>query len=177
MSALPPILGATPSITRTAGRAAAPIVDETRAPAAVREGSSAAKQAYATGQGFEEMLLQQLSQELAKSSGLGGEGAAATGAGSGEEEPSSEGASSELEALLPGALTEGVMRGGGIGLATQVMDTLDPAAASHAVTAGASAGLAGTDGSARGAGELAASGGVAAPATRGSSGPEEGTSA
>jgi hypothetical protein len=130
-------------------QASLPITSEARAPAAVREGSSAAKQAYATGQGFEEMLLQQLSQALAQGGGLGGEGA---GGGFGEEEEEAEGASpvaggGELQSLMPQALAEGIMREGGIGLATQLMNTLDPAAASRPqsgapVTAAAATGAA-----------------------------------
>ena len=123
--AIPPALPALPTSTQ----AALPITSLTRAPAAVREGSSQAKQAYATGQGFEEMLLEQLSQSLAQGNGLGGEG---SGEGSGEAEGAPlEAGGGELQALLPQALTEGIMRDGGIGLATQLMNRLDPAAASR----------------------------------------------
>ncbi len=144
MSAPTSIAAASPLLA-VPGEPSLPIASETRAPAAVREGSSAAKQAYATAQGFEEMLLQQLSQALAQGDGLGGEGAG----GAGEEEEA-EGASpaaggGELQTLMPQALTEGIMREGGIGLATQLMNTLDPAAAGRpqagaTVTGGAATG-------------------------------------
>ena len=52
-------------------------------PAGVRDGSPKAKQAYETARGFEEVLMQQLSQQLVKSSGLEGE---AGGSAGGEEE-------------------------------------------------------------------------------------------
>jgi Rod binding domain-containing protein len=118
---------------------ALPIANETRAPAAVRDGSSTVKQAYATAQGFEEMLLQQLSQSLVQSSGLGGEGESGGEGSSGEEGASvgGEAGGGMLASLLPQTLTEGVMRQGGLGLATQLMDSLDPAAASSAATTAA----------------------------------------
>jgi Rod binding domain-containing protein len=105
-------------------------VDDARLPAAVRDGSPAAKQAYSTAQNFEEMLLQQLSQSLTQSSGLSGEGE------SGSEESGATGDASGgmLASLLPQTLAEGVMRSGGIGLAAQLMGALDPSAASTAAT-------------------------------------------
>jgi Rod binding domain-containing protein len=106
------------------------VTDEAHAPAAVRNGSASVKKAYASAQGFEEMLMQQLSQSMLQSSGLGGEGG-----GEGEEGSSGGSSSGEggmLTSLLPQALTEGVMREGGLGLATQLMSSLDPAAAASA---------------------------------------------
>lgn len=105
-------------------------VNDARLPAAVRDGAPGAKQAYATAQSFEEMLLGQLSQSLMQSSGLSGEG---EGESSGEEGAGSSGASSDgaggmLASLLPQTLTEGIMHAGGIGLAAQLLDTLDPGA-------------------------------------------------
>jgi hypothetical protein len=106
------------------------ITDEAHAPAAVRNGSTAVKQAYASAQSFEEMLLQQLSQSMLQSSGLGGEGGSEGEASSGEGSSGGEGGM--LTSLLPQALTEGVMREGGLGLATQLMSSLDPAAGAAA---------------------------------------------
>jgi hypothetical protein len=109
------------------------VVDEAHAPAAVRNGSASVKQAYASAQGFEEMLLQQLSSSLVQSSGLSGEGASGEGAG---EEGSSEAGGTMLSSLLPQTLTEGVMREGGLGLAGQLMGSLDPSSAAAAVHSG-----------------------------------------
>jgi len=152
----------TPAAPASLTQLAVPVMNQSSVPAAVREGSSAAKQAYTTGQGFEEMLLQQLSQSLAQSSGLGGEGDG--GEGGGEEEGASSQAGGALEALLPQALTEGIMRGGGIGLATQLMHTLDPAA-SHASSAVVPTGAENAGVGSRGPQELSPSGGVPATAT------------
>jgi hypothetical protein len=125
-------------ISAPIGATGLPVVSEARAPASVREGSAAVKRAYATAQGFEEMLLQQLSQSLVQSSGLsgesetGGEGSGQAGA-SGE---SGEAGSGMLASLLPQTLTEGVMREGGLGIATQMLGALDPAATSTGPAAG-----------------------------------------
>lgn len=167
-----------------------PVTSALSEPAAVRNGSSSVKQAYATAQGFEEMLLQQLSQSLLQSSGLGGEGGESEGEGlsggegSGESGAGGEAGGDMLGSLLPQTLTEGIMRDGGLGLARQLTAALDPAAAgtldsASAITAGtgASAGATGatteseaatgsTDGAtktgaeAAGGGTAVASGGV-----------------
>ena len=93
----------------------------------MRNGSAAVKQAYASAQGFEEMLLQQLSQSLVQSSGLSGEGEAAKApAKKAPPKVAAKRASSMLSSLLPQTLTEGVMREGGLGLAAQLMGALDP---------------------------------------------------
>jgi hypothetical protein len=114
------------------------VVDEAHAPASVRNGSASVKQAYASAQGFEEMLLQQLSSSLVQSSGLSGEGESGE---EGSSEAGGEAGSSMLSSLLPQTLTEGVMREGGLGLAGQLMGSLDPSASAKdtAPTGGASA--------------------------------------
>lgn len=135
-----------------------PVIGETRGvggvPDSVRNGSAAVKQAYASAQGFEEMLLQQLSQTLVQSSGLSGE-SEANGEGSGEEgalEGGGGAPSSMLSSMLPQTLADGVMHAGGLGLAAQLVGALDhavsstPAAAASASATidpagGASAGL------------------------------------
>ena len=139
MSSLAPIGASSLASTTATGLS---VVDEANAPASVRNGSAAVKQAYSSAQGFEEMLLQQLSSSLVQSSGLSGEGES-SGEGSGEE-GSSEGGSeaSMLSSLLPQTLTEGVMHAGGLGLAGQLMSSLDPSASAAAAptSAGSSGG-------------------------------------
>jgi Rod binding domain-containing protein len=144
-----------------------PTVDEAHAPAAVRNGSASVKQAYASAQGFEEMLLQQLSSSLVQSSGLSGEGAG-SGEGSGEEgssEAGGEAGGGMLSSLLPQTLTEGVMRAGGLGLAGQLLHSLDPSASAAAPTgASVSGGASAPAGAASAPAPAAASNGtVAAP--------------
>ncbi|HUN77609.1 MAG TPA: hypothetical protein VMU32_01680 [Solirubrobacteraceae bacterium] len=118
----------------TAAGAGLPVTSPLHEPAFVRNGSAAVKQDYATAEGFEEMLLQQLSQSLLQSGGLGGEGGEGEGeglSGGGEEGGggSSESGAGVLGSLLPQALGEGLMRDGGLGLAGQLVGALDPAAA------------------------------------------------
>jgi hypothetical protein len=111
-----------------------PALSEANTPASVRNGDAAVKQAYTAAKGFEEMLLQQLSQSLTQSSGLSGEGEGGAG-GEGSNGEGSPGVSGEagmgmLASLLPQTLTESVMREGGLGLATQLTGALDPTTSS-----------------------------------------------
>ena len=129
--------GASPSPAALAG-AGPPLVNQALAPAAVRDGHPGARQAYETALGFEEMLVSQLSQTLVETSGSGesetrseaaGEAGGAMG-GAGEAGTASQAGAAgagALSSLLPQALTEGVMRDGGLGLAGQLMGALDPA--------------------------------------------------
>lgn len=114
-----------------------PVVSQTLEPAWVRNGSASTQKTYETALAFEQMLVEQLSQSLTASSGLGDE--------SGEEgESSSESSSSggsaasgPLSSMLPQALTSGVMSAGGLGLAAQMTRQLESAAgATHTDTSG-----------------------------------------
>jgi hypothetical protein len=91
-----------------------PPIDQAQLPADIRTASPARKDAYEAGLGFERLLIQQLNQSLADSArdALGGE--------------------SPYAMLLPDALTDGVMSGGGLGMARQLADAIEPAAASPA---------------------------------------------
>jgi hypothetical protein len=82
-------------------------------PAAVRNGPPAAKRAYQTGLAFEQVLVDQLTQELAST---------ATG-GSSEGDP----ASNAYANLMPQTLGSAIMSAGGTGLAMQLATALDPA--------------------------------------------------
>jgi Rod binding domain-containing protein len=108
-------------------------------PAAVRDGSPQAKQAYETARSFEELLMTQLSQQLVQSSGLESEGSSAGGEETGGEEQPSGSGSSTMSSLLPQVLTESVMRGGGLGLANQLTAAIDPAAGAPASAANGTA--------------------------------------
>jgi Rod binding domain-containing protein len=109
-------------------------------PASVREGSPTAKQAYETARDFEEVLMNELSQELVKGSGLDGEGSDSIGGEEegGAQEASAGGGESTLSSFLPQALTESMMRGGTLGIADQITRALDPPAMDPAKSAGAS---------------------------------------
>ncbi|HEU4702242.1 MAG TPA: hypothetical protein VFS37_07130 [Conexibacter sp.] len=95
-----------------------PPIDQAQLPADVRTATPARKDAYEAGLGFERLLVQQLSQSLTDSArdALGG--------------------NSPYASLLPDALTDGVMASGGLGLARQMMDAIEPATTGNADRAG-----------------------------------------
>lgn len=136
--------------TATATAAGLPPVNQALAPASVRNGSPAVQKAYASALNFESMLVQQLSQSLAETGGLGGGEGGSEAEGSSSEGGLSAGGStlgggdavsSELSSLLPQTLANGVMSQGGLGLAQQLMSAIDPAAspAAGAIAPGAAA--------------------------------------
>jgi hypothetical protein len=95
-----------------------PPIDQALLPADIRTAAPARKDAYEAGLGFERLLVQQLSQSLTDSArdAMGGD--------------------SPYASLLPDALTDGVMGGGGLGLARQLADAIQPATAATADRAG-----------------------------------------
>jgi Rod binding domain-containing protein len=100
-----------------------PPIDPAFEPASVRGGSPATQKAYASALDFESMLVQQLSQSLTESGGLGGEGESEGGGeGAGAGNP----VNTQLSSLLPQTLTNSVMSHGGLGLAQQLMGSLLP---------------------------------------------------
>lgn len=88
-----------------------PPIDQALLPTDIRTAAPARKDAYEAGLGFERLLVQQLSQSLTDSArdAMGGD--------------------SPYASLLPDALTDGVMGGGGLGLARQMADAIQPATA------------------------------------------------
>jgi Rod binding domain-containing protein len=124
------------SALSSASIAGASPVDQADLPQTVREGSPKAKQAYETARGFEQVLLEQLTQSMCQTSGLGGEGEGegAIGAG-GEEDSSSQGGGGPFASMLPQVLAESVMHHGSLGLASQLTNEPYPAAAKPAAGA------------------------------------------
>jgi hypothetical protein len=88
-----------------------PPIDRAQLPQDIRTAAPARRDAYEAGLGFERLLLQQLSQSLTSSTrdALGGD--------------------SPYASLLPDALADGVMSTGGLGLARQLADAIQPQAA------------------------------------------------
>jgi Rod binding domain-containing protein len=99
-----------------------PPIDPTFEPASVRNGSPATQKAYTSALNFESMLVQQLSQSLTESGGLGGEGES-EGEGGGEGGGGNP-VNTQLSSLLPQTLTNSVMSHGGLGMAQQLMGSL-----------------------------------------------------
>jgi hypothetical protein len=85
-----------------------PPIDQAQLPSDIRTAPAARRDAYEAGLGFERLLVQQLSQSLTNSArdALGGD--------------------SPYASLLPDALTDGLMGAGGLGLARQLTDAIQP---------------------------------------------------
>jgi hypothetical protein len=111
-----------------------PAINPALEPADIRNGNAQAKQAYQEALGFEDLLMQQLTTSLASTiqsptddSSLGSDDD-----DSDDSDDSSGGilgsdsATSGFASLIPTALTEGVMSGGGLGLANQLAIGIDP---------------------------------------------------
>jgi Rod binding domain-containing protein len=116
-----------------------PAVDQALEPAWVRRGSASTQKAYQSALAFEQVLVEQLSQSLTATSGLGGE-SAGEGEASGEAGASSATASGPFSSMLPQALTSGVMNAGGLGLAAQMTRRLQDASAPTDTDVGATGG-------------------------------------
>ena len=101
-------------------------------PANIRNGDSKAKQAYSEGLAFEDMLVNELSQQLANT--MYG-GSSTDGSSSGDGSDGSDGSSSggllsgasAYASLIPQTLTSSIMDGGGLGMAEQFAEQFDPA--------------------------------------------------
>ncbi len=89
--------------------ASLPPIDQALLPPEVRAGGAEASRLYAAALGFEALLVQQLTSQLAADAGLDG------GAGDAEEA-----GASPYAALLPDALAQAVSSSGGLGLASQI---------------------------------------------------------
>ena len=105
-----------------------PPIDPAQEPAAIRKAGPAAQKAYEVGLAFEQMLVDQLSQELTASAGSSdgtdsGDGTDGTSGGLMGSDP----ASSTYAQMLPQAVTSGVMSAGGLGVAAQIAGAIDPA--------------------------------------------------
>ena len=109
-----------------------PPINAANEPAAIRNGDADANKAYQTGLSFEQLLVNQLTQELAStatdSSGDSsddgsGDSSGASGLMGGDA------ASSAYANMLPQTLTSSIMSGGGTGIAMQIAKSIDPALA------------------------------------------------
>jgi hypothetical protein len=104
-------------------------------PANIRNGNSKAMQAYSEGLAFEDVLVNELSQQLANTmyggNGLDGDSSSSDGTDSTDStDGSSSGGmlsgASAYASLIPQTLTSSIMDGGGIGVAEQFAQQLDP---------------------------------------------------
>jgi hypothetical protein len=97
-------------------------------PANIRNGNKQAQQAYTEGLAFEQVLVNQLTTQLANTMGSSSQD---TADGSSDSSSDSSGllggsSSSAYSSLIPSTLTSSIMDGGGLGLAEQFAQTIDP---------------------------------------------------
>jgi Rod binding domain-containing protein len=109
---------------------ALPPIDQANQPAVIRNGDAAAKKAYQVGLSFEQVFVDQLTQELAStvsdpSSDGSSDGSSDSSGASGLM--GGDAASSAYANMLPQTLTSSIMSGGGTGIALQIAKSLDPA--------------------------------------------------
>jgi Rod binding domain-containing protein len=112
-----------------------PVVDAANEPADIRNGNSAAQKAYQEALGFEDILVQQLTQELASTVTSPADSSDSSGSsGSSDSSSDSSGgilgsdpSTSAFASLIPTALTQSIMSSGGLGIAQQLAQSIDPA--------------------------------------------------
>jgi Rod binding domain-containing protein len=120
------------SILPTSLSGTAPIdtspIDAAQMPADVRKAGPKAEQLYETAMGFEQVLLQQLTQEMQATTGGDGsslDGSDASDDGSDDSsDDSSDPSTSLMTQLLPDTLAQGLTGSGGIGIARELYDSM-----------------------------------------------------
>jgi len=117
-----------------------PAINQADLPASVRSGNTQAKNAYAEGLEFEQVLVQQLTQQLSNtvsasdptdssdpsdpsdsSDGTDGSDAGTSAGLLGSSSPAS-----AYSSLIPQALTDSIISGGGLGVAQEIAQAIDP---------------------------------------------------
>ncbi|MGH2863500.1 MAG: hypothetical protein ACRDLT_18645 [Solirubrobacteraceae bacterium] len=126
----------------TIGSAAGiPNLNVASVPANIRNGGSKAMQAYGEGLAFEDVLVNELTQQLSQTMfGGSGAGSSSDSADSADGSSSSSmlGGASAYASMIPQALSSSIMSGGGLGMAENFAEELDPALLSQ--TSGSSSG-------------------------------------
>ncbi|MGH2859618.1 MAG: hypothetical protein ACRDMJ_19260 [Solirubrobacteraceae bacterium] len=109
-------------------------IDPALEPANVRNGNTAAKNAYQTGLAFENILASELVQQMTAtvpgldgSDASGSSGSSDGSSGSSSDSSGSTGVLGAYAPLMSQALTSGLMADGGTGVAMQIARSIDPA--------------------------------------------------
>ncbi len=137
-----------------------PPINPALEPADIRNGNAQAKQAYQEALGFEDVLMQQLTQELASTVSSPSDDSSDGSDGSDDSSDDSSGgilgsdpSTSAFASMIPTALTSSLMSNGGVGIAAQLAQAIDPqigtqqgAAASSSQTSTSSAASTSTGG-------------------------------
>ena len=112
-----------------------PLIDPANEPASVRNGDQKAKNAYATGVAFENVLVNELAQQLTATvpgldgsdDGLGGTTDSGDGSVGSTGGVGGSGGLGAYASLLPQTLANGITAGGGTGIAMEIAKSIDPA--------------------------------------------------
>lgn len=111
-------------------------------PQNIRTGDATARQAYVQGLAFEDVLVNELTQQMSSTISGSTDGSSSSdydsSAGGSSGSGLSGSGSSAFSSLIPQALTSGIMDDGGLGIADQLAASLDPSLAyATASTSGA----------------------------------------
>jgi Rod binding domain-containing protein len=109
-----------------------PPIDAANEPADIRNGNATAQKAYQEALGFEDILVQQLTQELASTVTSPSDDGSGDGSGDSSSDSSggilgSDPSTSAFAGMIPTALTNSIMSSGGLGIAQQLAQAIDPA--------------------------------------------------
>jgi Rod binding domain-containing protein len=108
-----------------------PPIDSSLLPADIRGGDAKAKKAYQEALGFEDILVGQLTQQLAQTvvspsdDGSGGSSDGSSDSSGGIL--GSDSSTSMFASMIPTALTQSIMSSGGVGVADKLARAIDPA--------------------------------------------------
>jgi Rod binding domain-containing protein len=108
-----------------------PPIDSSLLPADIRGGDAKAKKAYQEALGFEDILVNQLTQQLAQTvvspSDDGSGGSSDSSSSSSGGILGSDSSTSMFASMIPTALTQSIMSSGGVGVADNLARAIDPA--------------------------------------------------
>jgi hypothetical protein len=126
------------SLSTIGSDAGIPNLNVASIPENIRNGDSNAKQAYSEGLAFEDMLVNELTQQLA-STMYGGDSSDGSSTADGSSTDGSSGSSSSMlggasvyASMIPQALSSSIMDSGGLGMAESFAQELDPSLLSQA---------------------------------------------
>ena len=106
-----------------------PPVAAANEPADIRNGNAAAKNAYQEALGFEDILVQQLTQQMADTVTSPGSDSSDSGGASDSSSGGilgSDPSTSAFASMIPTALTQSIMSSGGVGIADSLARAIDP---------------------------------------------------
>jgi hypothetical protein len=109
-----------------------PAINQAEIPASVRDGNTQARNAYAEGLQFEQVLVQQLAQQLSNTVSDSGGSSDTSGSSDSSDASSSTGLlgsgspAAGYSSLISQALTDSIMSGGGLGVAQEIAQAIDP---------------------------------------------------